>query len=118
MNMLSDEQYHVSFSGNCAFILPDLKPERYHEFRVFTKNKYGDNYDKSVFIAVGERQGRRKRQSRENSIFNFNEYLFSRFSGGKNTQLLALYGSVHHWCMPFVIANYLLLLSSYPSIDV
>ena len=58
------------FSGNCAFILPDLKPERYHEFRVFTKNKYGDNYDKSFFIAVGERHGR-DRQSLENSFFRY-----------------------------------------------
>ena len=43
--------------GNCAFILPDLKPERHHDFRVFTKNKFGDNYDRSFSIAVGKPKG-------------------------------------------------------------
>ena len=57
--------------GNCAFILPDLKPERYHEFRVFTKNKYGDNYDKSIVIAVGERQGKMTRLIRIHFFFFF-----------------------------------------------
>lgn len=53
--------------GNCAFILPDLQPERHHDFRVFTKNKYGDNFDKSYSIAVGRPRGKRKRwkQGRE-----------------------------------------------------
>jgi hypothetical protein len=40
--------------GNCAFILPDLKPEYYHDFRVFTKNKFGDNFDRSYSIKVGK----------------------------------------------------------------
>jgi hypothetical protein len=48
------------FEGNCAFILPDLRPERYHDFRVFTKNKYGDNFDKSYSIAVGKPKGMKK----------------------------------------------------------
>jgi hypothetical protein len=46
------------FKGNCAFILPDLRPDRRHEFRVFTKNKYGDNYDSSFAITVGKPKGR------------------------------------------------------------
>ena len=45
------------FIGNCAFILPELKPERYHDFRVFTKNKFGDNYDRSYSIRVGTQKG-------------------------------------------------------------
>jgi hypothetical protein len=43
--------------GNCAFILPDLKPEYYHDFRVFTKNKFGDNFDRSYSIKVGKPKG-------------------------------------------------------------
>ncbi|CAF0925352.1 unnamed protein product, partial [Didymodactylos carnosus] len=45
---------HGRLKGNCAFILPDLKPELHHDFRVFTKNKYGDNYEKSFSITVGK----------------------------------------------------------------
>jgi len=48
---------HARLKGNCAFILPDLKPERFHEFRVFTKNKFGDNYDRSYSITVGKQKG-------------------------------------------------------------
>jgi hypothetical protein len=43
--------------GNCAFILPDLKPEHHHDFRVFTKNKFGDNFDRSYSIKVGKPKG-------------------------------------------------------------
>ncbi|CAF1365858.1 unnamed protein product [Adineta steineri] len=45
---------HARLKGNCAFILPDLKPELYHDFQVFTKNKYGDNYERSYSIKVGK----------------------------------------------------------------
>ncbi|CAF0878185.1 unnamed protein product [Adineta ricciae] len=45
---------HARLKGNCAFILPDLKPERHHDFRVFTRNKYGDNFDRSYSITVGK----------------------------------------------------------------
>ncbi|CAF3351027.1 unnamed protein product [Rotaria socialis] len=45
---------HARLKGNCAFILPDLKPERHHDFRVFTKNKFGDNFDRGYVIAVGK----------------------------------------------------------------
>ena len=58
--------------GNCAFILPDLKPEYHHDFRVFTKNKFGDNFDHSYSIQVGKAKGRifqkRKRRKIEISI--------------------------------------------------
>ncbi len=43
--------------GNCAFILPDLKPEQNHDFRVFTKNKFGDNFDRGYPITVGKPRG-------------------------------------------------------------
>ncbi|CAF3682043.1 unnamed protein product [Rotaria sp. Silwood1] len=45
---------HARLKGNCAFILPDLKPEYHHDFRVFTKNKFGDNFDRSYSIQVGK----------------------------------------------------------------
>ncbi|CAF3767718.1 unnamed protein product [Rotaria sordida] len=45
---------HARLKGNCAFILPELKPEYHHDFRVFTKNKFGDNYDQSYSIQVGK----------------------------------------------------------------
>ncbi|CAF1147647.1 unnamed protein product [Adineta steineri] len=45
---------YARLKANCAFILPDLKPELYHDFRVFTKNKYGDNYERSYSIKVGK----------------------------------------------------------------
>ncbi|CAF4568039.1 unnamed protein product [Rotaria sp. Silwood1] len=45
---------HARLKGNCAFILPDLKPERHHDFRVFTQNKFGSNFDKSFSITVGK----------------------------------------------------------------
>ncbi|CAF0988277.1 unnamed protein product [Adineta steineri] len=45
---------HGRLRGNCAFILPELKPEQHHDFRVFTKNKYGDNFDRSYPITVGK----------------------------------------------------------------
>ncbi|CAF3221358.1 unnamed protein product [Rotaria sp. Silwood2] len=45
---------HARLKGNCAFILPDLKPERHHDFRVYTKNKFGDNFDRSYSITVGK----------------------------------------------------------------
>ncbi|CAF0811340.1 unnamed protein product [Rotaria sordida] len=45
---------HARLKGNCAFILPELKPERHHDFRVFTKNKFGDNFDRSYSITVGK----------------------------------------------------------------
>jgi hypothetical protein len=47
----------LSILGNCAFILPDLKPEHHHDFRVFTKNKFGDNFDRSYSIQVGKPKG-------------------------------------------------------------
>ncbi|CAF1279939.1 unnamed protein product [Adineta ricciae] len=45
---------HARLKGNCAFILPDLRPEYHHDFLVFTKNKYGDNFDRSYSIKVGK----------------------------------------------------------------
>jgi len=45
------------FIGDCAFILPDLKPEQNHDFRVFTKNKFGDNFDRGYPITVGKPRG-------------------------------------------------------------
>ncbi|CAF0986525.1 unnamed protein product [Rotaria magnacalcarata] len=45
---------HARLKGNCAFILPDLKPEFHHDFRVFTKNKFGENFDQSYSIRVGK----------------------------------------------------------------
>ena len=53
IRLTSISQLELLFSGNCAFILPDLKPEHHHDFRVFTKNKYGDNFDRSYSIKVG-----------------------------------------------------------------
>ena len=50
----------LSLLGNCAFILPDLQPERHHDFRVFTKNKFGDNFDKSYSITVGRPRSKRR----------------------------------------------------------
>jgi hypothetical protein len=47
----------VYLIGNCAFILPDLKPEQNHDFRVFTKNKFGDNFDRGYPITVGKPRG-------------------------------------------------------------
>lgn len=65
-NENEDKLYNL---GNCAFILPDLNPERHHDFRVFTKNKYGDNSDKSYSITVGKPRGR--------SLFRL--YLMNKF---------------------------------------
>jgi len=48
---------HARLKGNCAFILPDLKPENHHDFRVFTKNKFGDNFEQSFSIQVGKPRG-------------------------------------------------------------
>ncbi|UJR14833.1 hypothetical protein I4U23_001818 [Adineta vaga] len=45
---------HARLKGNCAFILPGLKSEYHHDFLVFTKNKYGDNFDRSYSIKVGK----------------------------------------------------------------
>ncbi|UJR31889.1 hypothetical protein I4U23_019363 [Adineta vaga] len=44
---------HARLKANCAFILPDLKPELHHDFRVFTQNKFGSNMDRSYSITVG-----------------------------------------------------------------
>ncbi len=54
---LFNSKWKIIFLGNCAFILPELKPERHHDFRVFTKNKFGDNYDRSYSITVGKPKG-------------------------------------------------------------
>jgi hypothetical protein len=56
-----EDHRSISYVGNCAFILPDLQPERHHDFRVFTKNKYGDNFDRSYSITVGRPRGKTKR---------------------------------------------------------
>ena len=48
---------HARLNGNCALILPDLKPENHHDFRVFTKNKFGDNFEQSFSIQVGKPRG-------------------------------------------------------------
>ncbi|CAF1130695.1 unnamed protein product [Adineta steineri] len=45
---------YARLKADCAFILFDLKPELYHDFRIFTKNKYGDNYERSYSIKVGK----------------------------------------------------------------
>ncbi|CAF1130588.1 unnamed protein product [Adineta steineri] len=45
---------YARLKANCAFILFDLTSEIYHDFRVFTKNKYGDNYERSYSIKVGK----------------------------------------------------------------
>ncbi len=50
-------EQNIIILGNCAFILPDLKPESHHDFRVFTKNKFGDNFDRSYSIKVGKPKG-------------------------------------------------------------
>jgi len=68
------------FLGNCAFILPDLRPDRYHEFRVFTKNKYGDNYDTSFSIAVGKPKGIKL----SNQFNPISSNIFPRYSRRKN----------------------------------
>jgi hypothetical protein len=52
-----DKKDFFDLLGNCAFILPDLKPEYHHDFRVFTKNKFGDNFDRSYSIKVGKPKG-------------------------------------------------------------
>ena len=49
---------HARLKGNCAFILPDLRADLNHEFRVFTKNKFGDNFDQSYPIQVGRPRGK------------------------------------------------------------
>ncbi|CAF0747955.1 unnamed protein product [Didymodactylos carnosus] len=109
---------HARLKGNCAFILPDQKPELHHDFRVFTKNKYGDNYEKSFSITVGKPKvhikengniypvrpyrskdlmtsngGPTLRFAQPRSIYNENESTSTRHSTLKETDLDELLGS-------------------------
>ena len=103
--------------GNCAFILPDLKPELHHDFRVFTRNKYGDNFDRSYSITVGKPKGRSHFYTYEKTCIE-RIFFFSRISCRQNSNLLALHGRLYYWCMSYFVINYLLLLPSNPSIVV
>jgi hypothetical protein len=59
LNIIEKQSKHFfDLLGNCAFILPDLKPEYHHDFSVFTKNKFGDNFDRSYSIKVGKPKGK------------------------------------------------------------
>jgi hypothetical protein len=65
---------------------------------------------------VGKPKGR-KNLHLNSFVFHW-VYLFPRYSCRKNSNLLAIYGSLYRWCLSIINIINLLLLPPYTSINV